>query len=126
MYKIAFDDATKILTATIVGFWTAAEARQYLSEFERELKLARRICGGATRILIDCTQSTIQSQEVIEVLQSAQLLIQSLPGDRCAVVVSSSLAKIQTARTTENPSVRSFLAMAEATEWLAESRADPL
>lgn len=105
------------ITVIGTGYWTSS----YIAEHFRhvaDLVRAHRAAGIPIRVLVDLRQSDVQSQETVEHMgrSTAQIYAE---GDRVALLVSSSLARIQMRRAA-NISIREFFAsLDEAEAWLA-------
>ncbi len=119
MYSFDFDEAAGVLRASAGGFWSADDADAFREELRARATDARRR-AGRLRLLVDGTGSQVQKPEVTDRLATlAAALIQS-PRDRIAVVIGSSLIKMQAERVLQTDGAQAFLSSAEANAWLAE------
>jgi hypothetical protein len=119
MYSFAFDDATGVLQASAGGFWSAEDADRFREELRARAVDAKQR-SGRLRLLVDGTGSQVQKPEVTNRLATlAADLIQS-PRDRIAVVVGSSLIKMQAERILQSDGAQAFLSSAQARAWLLE------
>lgn len=120
MYKIDFDEQTRVLTLWRSGFWDVAMAESYAAEVNAKLaELAPRYSRFG--ILSDNRDSPVQSSEVIKALEplSGRILRRREFG-RVALVMKQLLSKLQAERIGSADHVRLFFDEQEARAWLAE------
>ena len=119
MFNFAFDSDSGTLTVVVIGSWTMAEVERYGREAGLEFTQARKKAGNL-RLLIDLEGTQVLSQTVIEPLAKAGMQY-SQPDDRVAVLVNSTLMKIQMKRMVGDAPVPVFLVRDQAVAWLASS-----
>ena len=115
-FEFRFDEEQGVLHCKANGFFTVEEVRAFGVAMRRHADIARR-AHGYCRLLIDSSDGVVQSNEVIEEFPRFPPMIQC-PGDKKAVVVSSSLAKVQARRTFHSDREQAFVSMTAATAWL--------
>lgn len=116
-FAFHFDDEQRVLHCKANGFFTVEEVRTFGVAMRHHADLARQ-AHGFCRLLIDSSDGVVQSDEVIEEFARLPPMIER-PGDKKAVVVRSSLAKVQARRTFHNSNrEQAFVTMAAATAWL--------
>lgn len=116
MFHFSFDPGSGILTVSVEGAWTLPEVERYAREAGLQFTAARRQ-AGRLRLLIDLLQTDVLSQAIIEPLAKAGMQY-SQPDDSVALVVPSTLMKIQMKRMIGNAPNPIFLSLDEATNWL--------
>jgi hypothetical protein len=123
MYKLSLEPGTGFLTATVTGFWTMEIAERYIAELVK-LKDDFHRKGLPFRMLLDARDSAIQSPTVMARLQESREST-SRAGEKIAIVVASTLARIQTGRTTQGAGnmVSIFTSPVEARAWLLDDDA---
>lgn len=116
LYRIAADhERGTIRVESLDGFWTEPLARAYVAHFTDEMRLCR-VHAGVLRILVDMRRTPVLPVEVAEAFAAIEPLIG--PDDRFALLVGSTLSKMQTSRISSVPNLRSFLTEQEACDWL--------
>ncbi|HZV58406.1 MAG TPA: STAS/SEC14 domain-containing protein [Sphingobium sp.] len=119
MFNFTFDPAGGILRVRVVGSWTLPEVERYARE-ARERFIAARQRAGLLRLLVDLSETDILSQIVIDPLAKAGMQY-SHPDDRVALVVSSTLLKLQMRRMMGDAPAAIFASADEAAAWLASN-----
>lgn len=114
-FALALDGATGLVTLRIKGSVDAAEGEQLAQGFATILAEARKR-APALRILWDNREGMIFSSGPLQKL-TEQLRDAYQPGDRTAILVSSSLMKVE-ARTRTNERHAIFLSETAAMTWL--------
>lgn len=114
-FALALDGASGLITLRIKGAVDAAEGEQMAQAFPAVLAEARKR-AQPLRILWDNREGMIFSSGPLEQV-TAQLRDAYLPGDRTAILVSSSLMKAE-ARTRTNERHAIFLSETAAMTWL--------
>lgn len=123
-FTIRIEPARKFVEIIMRGHWDDATIRR----FDRELRhLLRALPRGGCRIgeqntLFDTTEYAVQSQEVLARL-GAMAADPSIGSRRIAVLVSSTLVKLQARRIA--PDYGLFNDRDEALEWLFEPEPEP-
>lgn len=98
------------------GFWSLNYIRDHIREFEAVL-LKFRDAPEPARTLVDLREAPVQSPEVAAELHRAMCRIYR-PPERAAIVVASSLVKMQMARGFDPRTHSVFLSLEEAEAWL--------
>lgn len=119
MLTAHYDKKTGLIRSHSSGFLEVEEVRRYLADLKSAVSEARRH-SGAVRLLIDSTGSVVQSAEVMEEFMRAESLITGA-NDRMALIVPSSLSRIQASRNFSSDREKAFTSEAEALEWLKAS-----
>ncbi|MBO9574809.1 MAG: STAS/SEC14 domain-containing protein [Sphingobium sp.] len=120
MFNFAFEPDNGILTVKVVGNWTLPEVDRYAREAGPQFSDARKRTGHL-RLLIDLLDTVVLSQAIIEPLGKAGMQY-SKPDDRVALVVNSTLMKMQMRRMIGNAPTPIFLSLTEATDWLVSDK----
>lgn len=97
LYEIVRDDRLKILRINSVSVQTLAEVDRYLNVIGAIVRDAR-VRFGRVRVLADLRNSPVRTQEAAERLRMGNLALYRT-GDRVALIVESSLLKMQLRRT---------------------------
>lgn len=116
MFNFAFDQHTGILRVEVVGGWTMPEVERYAREAGPQFTAARKKAGHL-RLLIDLMATEVLSQAIIEPLAKAGMQY-SRADDRVALVVNSTLMKMQMKRMMGDLPNPIFLVREEAAAWL--------
>ena len=113
---IVVDAAAYQLKVTGKGFWSPDYVQAHIREFEAVLLQARQ-WPQPSRTLVDLRNSPVQSPEVAELLHSAMCRMYR-PPERAAIIVSSSLVRMQMKRGFNPETHEVFTSEAEAKRWL--------
>ena len=115
MYRVDYDRAAGLLTLTMRGLLSVPQAEAFAEEVRQQMTgaIAR---GDDLRILIDATDSMVQQAGAFAAM--SQLAEQFPDPPRSAVVVGSTLHKLQARRAIASDNIRTFESMAEARAWL--------
>lgn len=97
LYEIVRDDRLKILRINRVGVQQRADVDRYLAVLGDVVRDAR-LRFGRVRVLADLRNSPIRTQEAAERMRVGNLALYRI-GDRVALIVESSLLKMQLRRT---------------------------
>ena len=116
MFQFEFDEATGILRVRVLGTWTLAEVERYGREAAGQFAAARRKAGSLL-LLIDCSQGYICPQALVDPLARAGMQ-HARHDDRAALVVNSSLMKLQVKRMTGDAPNTMFISEGAAQTWL--------
>jgi hypothetical protein len=116
MFHFGYDPRTGILTVRVEGSWTLPEVERYGREAGVQFAQARKQ-AGSLRLLVDLKATVVLSQSVIEPLAKAGMQY-SRPSDRVALVVNSTLMKLQMKRMIGDAPTPVFLSIDEAKSWL--------
>jgi hypothetical protein len=117
--KLSFSFCASGSTIRVIGsgFWTAAYVDDHFDQLEICLVDVRRRLGRA-KVLVDLRKSPVQAPDVADRIRiRAQQLYGA--GDRVAVVVETSLLKMQLRRATDGQKIQNFISIAAAEMWLA-------
>lgn len=117
MYSIEFDSGGGMIRVLASGFWSLVEATTFRDELAESIRDARRRCGFV-RILIDASASSIQMQNVSEAFRPLQEAAIHSRNDCIAIVVGSTLVKLQARRILTSDQAGVFLTMPDAESWL--------
>jgi hypothetical protein len=98
------------------GFWTPEIIKSHFEEF-RSLVRARREAGRIIRTVVDLRQAGVQSKETTDIMKASVASIHEA-GDRVAIVLHSSLARMQMRRVLVSAHHEFFLSEEEAVRWV--------
>lgn len=115
MYRVEYDRAAHLLTLTLRGLLSVEEAEAFAEAIRLEM-IAVSKRGEPLRVLIDSAHSQVQSPAVIAVLSRMKAAFADPP--RTAVVLGSTLQKLQTRRTTTVEMPQIFATVEAAMAWL--------
>ncbi len=93
-FLVTEDQQYGLVILTLSGFWSSEDANASYSVLIEALERVRRKHGTA-RLLVDASAAAVQSATTLNGSEKSRLL---RPGERVAVVVSSSLLKRQMMR----------------------------
>jgi len=116
MYSLDFE-APGILKVTVFGFFTPDIARHFAHDFSLAVSDARSR-SDSLRMLMDASQGAVMTVEVAEQMKLLEERIVTEPSDRAAVVVRSSLHKLQIRRVFDASRTQVFLSENAARTWL--------
>lgn len=115
LYEIVRDDRVRILRINSVAVQQLADVDRYLAILGDVVRDAR-LRFGKVRVLADLRNSPIRTQEAAERMRTGNLALYR-DGDRVALIVESSLLKMQLRRTlVEYQNI--FLSPSAAETWL--------
>lgn len=121
-YSIGFDRLSQIMTIILRGYWDSADQTAYESELNGAIAMlsAEGCKPGDQLMLVDITEHAVQSAGALEMF--ARLTSDKIiSGRRQALVLSSTLVKMQAKRTA--PNYRIFEDRDAAIAWLRGSEA---
>lgn len=113
---IEVDQASGLVRVTGRGFWSALHADHHFSKLDAILR-GIRMAGLRVRVLVDLREAAVQPAETAERIGRATQEIYQ-PGDRVAIVVGSSLAKMQMRRAARIANHDFFVSPSAAEMWL--------
>ena len=116
MFVFQIDEQKKIVHVEVSGIVSVAEAEKLNQELLANASAARRKFGSF-RLVVDARLSPVQPADTINSFKPPREILIS-EDDRYAVVVGSSLSKLQANRVLEDNRTRAFLSMNEAESWL--------
>lgn len=119
MFSFSFDAAVGILCVTVMGSWTLPEVERYAREAGLQFPRARQ-SAGQLRLLIDLSAADVLSQALMVPLAKAGMQY-ARADDRVALVVGSTLLKLQMKRMIGGAPAGIFLSEREARGWLLSS-----
>ena len=121
MFNFVYDQTAGVLQVRVNGSWTISEVERYAREAGARFNAARKE-SGSLRYLIDLTGAHVLSQELMDPLAKAGMQY-SQADDRVALVVGSTLLKIQMRRMLGEAPVPIFLSVKEGMDWLLSEKA---
>ncbi|MDO6416471.1 hypothetical protein Q4F19_18960 [Sphingomonas sp. BIUV-7] len=110
------DGAAGIVRIKGSGLWSVAMIEEHFGELKAMLS-ALREQGKAVRVLVDMSGAAVQPPEVAAVIRTATQDIYE-PGDRIAMIVGSTLAKMQMRRLVDNDVMKLFVSAQASENWL--------
>ncbi|WP_375383348.1 hypothetical protein [uncultured Sphingomonas sp.] len=120
MHRI--DDSGSVIRIVGEGFFAEDEVRRHFgtlaSIFARRRQSARQV-----KVVIDLRGAVTQSMSVTRIIAEATNRLYSDPSDRVAIIVSSTLLKLQFERVHQHQVVRICLTPAEAEHFVAPALA---
>jgi hypothetical protein len=116
LYNLCYERETGIIRTSVQGFWSVVDTDDYFERLAAYIDAGRRRTGSV-RVLVDRRSSPVQSSEVGLRMQKANEDLYR-PGDRLAIVVGSSLLKIQLGRLFRHEGSKAFSSYDEAVSWL--------
>lgn len=117
MYKFNFDQDGGILEVRARGVWTPETVMRYRSDLAVEA-VAARAQAGRLKLLFNAVEFSVQPQDAADKIQLVERVAIE-PGDRVAVLLASSLLKLQARRVFEGWSnLDLFVSENAARTWL--------
>jgi hypothetical protein len=113
---IEVDPVGGLVRVTGRGFWTRIYAEQHFSRLDMVLR-GIRMAGLKVRVLVDLREAVVQPADTAERISRATGELYR-PEDRIAIVVGSSLAKMQMRRTVRAANHDFFVSPSAAELWL--------
>jgi hypothetical protein len=120
MFTVDYDEAAGVVRCSCQGFLTLEDVQHYEMQVQDAVARCRRK-EGDVRMLVLSLDAVVQSVEVAERARAGMSWMTS-PHDRLAVVVASSLARLQADRMFESTRQRAFVSEVAAMEWLLADR----
>lgn len=96
-YEIVRDDRLGLIRISCTGLRLGEEVDRYLAVLE-PIVTDMRACYGRVRVLADLRNAPIRTQEAVDRMRAGNLRLYRA-GDRIALIVESSLLKMQLRRT---------------------------
>lgn len=116
-YQIEVLRAGTLVSSTLAGFFSLSDTAAYVEEAERTIQTCFRQ-HGHYRMLLDVSGCAIQSQDVIAAFIAH---VQRMPvSSRSAIVVGSSVVRMQVRRVMDRPNVAVFENLTDALVWVDE------
>lgn len=116
MFDIQIDDDTHTIRAHLEGLFTLDEVDRFNVGFLAAAEVAWRRFG-VIRILADAVLTPVQPPDVAERFATPTQVLRG-PDDRFAVLIASTLSKIQAARVLPDDRAGVFTDRAEAEAWI--------
>jgi hypothetical protein len=122
-FSIGLDEEAEIIVVTARGFWSMGPLERHFDEFA-EVVADQRASGWTIRVLVDLREADVQLGEVIKrvIVRTAQVYE---PHDRLAIVIASSLSKMQLRHIAARIDRKFFISIDAARAWLGTAPADP-
>jgi hypothetical protein len=120
--SIDADRIDGIIHVTGIGFWTPEQVDRHFGQLRRVID-ARRVPGDDVRVLVDLRAAPAQSPETAARIGLATETIYEA-SDRVAIVLASSLAKLQMRRVVQRARHEMFISPDAALTWLRAYSAD--
>lgn len=98
------------------GLWSRAEVDAHFDELDGEIR-QKRTRFPHIRVLVDIRESGVQTQDTAEGVTLGTRRIYR-EGDRIAIIVASSLVKMQMRRAVEHRELQIFISPSAAVTWL--------
>jgi hypothetical protein len=124
MYSLEFEEETGILKVTVFGFFTDEVAAQFGHDFPRAVRSARARTSEL-RTLMDATVGTVMTPAVAARMKGLEEAFVTEPSDRAAVIVGSSLHKLQIRRIFDPRRTQVFVSENAARIWLLAYDVEP-
>lgn len=118
MLSVDLDTTTGLINVMSRDLLTVEEVYEFEAKLTEACRKSRMIFGRA-RILVDGTDATVQTQEVMNAFLELETFVTGAQ-DRHALVLPSALARMQAARSLHNERERAFPSKEEALAWLLE------
>jgi len=116
IYRIAYDPDRNLLTATCRGFWSPEDIGPYRVAMGRFVRIGHTK-HGMIRCLVDRRKCPAQVGEVVDLIREA--VVASVRDSDCfALVVTSTLVKMQARRAFELKRIKVFEETEPAMAWL--------
>ena len=116
-FTLHVEPQTGVVHSVFHGFWTTKDCDRYDVELTRFVTAARSTYGAAL-VMVDRRETGVQSQDVIERYYRLNRLVYQ-EGDHLAIIVSSSLAKLQIRRAMDSRWSKAFMSEDAARTWLS-------
>jgi hypothetical protein len=116
-YQLRLSPETGVLHSQVFGYWNVDDAVAYIAAM-KTLIVKARLTHGRARLLVDRTRAQVQSHEVAELLRGLNSFLN--PDDRLAMIVNSTLAKMQLERVTVHKDTVVFTSYAKGLAWLMD------
>ena len=120
MFDLHYDPVKRAIFVQATGFHTMSEVQVFMRDCAAATAQSRADCGEV-KILVDATDTVVQSDEVMGAFNEADSWAPE-PNDRMALLVTSSLAKMQASRSFKNEREKAFVSRDAAWLWLMATR----
>lgn len=118
MYHIDADGRAQFVSVKLAGLLTVDEVNRYIADMAESFN-REKITPGYL-LMIDTTEATLQTQEVVGALQ--QQIAKIPKAKRIAIVNGSSLARMQIRRVMTQEYMRLCASRADAMAWLIDGK----
>ena len=115
--SLALEQDGRLIVVRGEGLWTMAQMEEHLRDY-REMLYRQRLIFSRVRVLVDLKDMSVQRPEVADLLSQVTRSFHQ-DGDRIAMIVPSSLAKMQMRRVLETRFHEYFMSTNAARNWLA-------
>ena len=122
-FELAFDRKAKLLRWTMRGFWTMAD----VAAFGRAMHAMTQQMGAPPHVfdgLCDSRDFPVQNREVSDALGEIDRIGSATRRGRIAIVVGSTMNKLQVQRTLRADGIRVFMSLSDAEAWLQGKTTD--
>jgi hypothetical protein len=119
MFRLSYDDARRLLTAELKGYWDMPTFMAYQSDL-RALHGKIRQRHGNYRFLAESAEFAVQSPEVGMAFEQLARDLNSSNKGPFAIVTRTRINKMQAQRVLPAPNLRVFMDRDEAIAWLFE------
>jgi hypothetical protein len=116
MFSVHLDRTQRLIRVTLEGFWDTSTIERYVAELLPCIKAAREDYDEVL-VLSDARNFPVQAADVVAAFREGGGAF-GIPWDRMAVVMTSTLAKMQGARTVSDPGTQFFTSVEDAEAWL--------
>lgn len=113
-FALVLETDPALLRATLSGTWESRSLARFRTELVEALDRLQRL-QSPPRLLIDARSAAVQTQDIVSDLQRFASDFQFV---RVAVVVATTLTKMQIQRIVPSPSHRVFQSQDDALQWL--------
>ncbi len=113
---IQFPTNTGVIHVVGKGFWTPSVMTTHFEQLQTSVSAFRQT-KRAVKMIVDLRGSLVQSPETIERMKGGAASVTE-PGDRMAILVGSSLAKMQMRRTIGDAQHEFFVSPEAAAKWV--------
>lgn len=117
MFRTSYDEARRLLTAELKGFWDMPMFMAYQSEL-RALHARIRVRHGNYRFLAESAEFAVQSPEIGMAFERLADDLSSSNMGPFAIVAGTRINKMQAQRVLRKPNLRVFMDRDEAMTWL--------
>lgn len=117
MFVFDLEAKSQIVRCRTTGFWSMNDAKQFVDAFRTAIQQGRSQFGHL-KILIDSRDMPVQDPVVNNTFFGLDRQFMNYPEDRFAILVSSSLLKIQAQRAITMDQSKVFISDSAARTWL--------
>ena len=110
-----YDRASRVVRIRGQGFWSQELLDRHFAELRNVIAEARRH-SSSLRVIVDLTKAGVQTAEISQSIEAFRNEAYG-PEDRVAIVVSSSLVKLQLRRSLTRELTKFFISLNAAETW---------